>query len=262
MSSRFVLKKVSKKPKLNNSILIEGLPGIGNVARIATEYLIDKLKAKKYLEVYSSVFPNSVFINEDSTIEMPKLEVYCWKSKKKSQKDLVLVIGDVQPVDEEKSYLMCEEIINIGKELGAREIITLGGIGLSKVKGTPKVYGAVNNKKVTKKFQKYGVKFNGNKTVGLIVGAAGLLLGIGSLKGMDGVALLGETIAKPDYLGIKASRSILKVLQDYLDIKLTLKDLDKEIKEFEKGRDMREETDKKLMKMIMSSKKEDMYYIG
>ena len=41
------VKYVEKKPKLNNPILIEGLPGIGNVGKLAVEHLIEMTKAKK-----------------------------------------------------------------------------------------------------------------------------------------------------------------------------------------------------------------------
>ena len=39
---------VAKKPKLNNPIFIEGLPGIGNVGKLAVEHLIDSVKATKF----------------------------------------------------------------------------------------------------------------------------------------------------------------------------------------------------------------------
>ena len=39
--------QVGKKPKLNDPIFIEGLPGIGNVGKVVTDFLIDELKAKK-----------------------------------------------------------------------------------------------------------------------------------------------------------------------------------------------------------------------
>ena len=34
-------------PKLNNPLFIEGLPGIGNVGKIAVDFLVEELKAKK-----------------------------------------------------------------------------------------------------------------------------------------------------------------------------------------------------------------------
>ena len=45
---------VTDKPALNNAFLIEGLPGIGNVGKLAVNHLISALNAKKSLEIYSS----------------------------------------------------------------------------------------------------------------------------------------------------------------------------------------------------------------
>ena len=47
---------ISEKPELNNPILIEGLPGIGFVANIAALHLIKELKAKRFVQIFSSSF--------------------------------------------------------------------------------------------------------------------------------------------------------------------------------------------------------------
>ena len=51
---------ITDKPKLNNAILIEGLPGIGNVGKLAVSHLINVLNAKKSLEIYSSSLPRKL----------------------------------------------------------------------------------------------------------------------------------------------------------------------------------------------------------
>ena len=54
-----------KKPKLSNPVLIGGLPGIGNVGKIAADYLIDKFKMEKLADMFSQYFPPQVFIDEE-----------------------------------------------------------------------------------------------------------------------------------------------------------------------------------------------------
>ena len=48
--------KVYEKPKLENPVLLEGLPGIGFVANIAALHLIRELNAKAFAEIHSSAF--------------------------------------------------------------------------------------------------------------------------------------------------------------------------------------------------------------
>ena len=57
-----------KKPSLKSPILIEGLPGMGNVGKIAVDFLIEALEAEKFLDLDSYHLPNSVFIGEDGLI--------------------------------------------------------------------------------------------------------------------------------------------------------------------------------------------------
>ena len=55
-------------PKLDKPVLIEGLPGVGNVGKLAAEYLISKLEAKKMSSIYSKHFPPQVLIGETGVI--------------------------------------------------------------------------------------------------------------------------------------------------------------------------------------------------
>jgi uncharacterized protein (TIGR00162 family) len=228
--SKYII-KTKKIGKLKNPILIEGLPGIGNVARIAVDYLIHKLNAKEFATIYSYSFPNSVFLNEDSTVELPKVQLFYWKNKK--GRDLIFLTGDIQPPNEEDSYFLAEKILEISKKIGVREVITLGGIGMTGEPKESRVHGAVTDKKYINELKKFGVLMDGNGVVGAIVGAAGLLLGLGKLKGMKGISLLAETFAHPAYIGIKGSKSILQILSKYLNLKLDLNELDKEIHRIE-----------------------------
>jgi len=54
--------------QLNDAILLEGLPGVGNVGKLAATHLIEELKAKKCMEIYSSHFPPQVLIDDDGIV--------------------------------------------------------------------------------------------------------------------------------------------------------------------------------------------------
>ena len=63
------------KANLKNAILIEGLPGMGNVGKIAVDFLIDALDAKKVYEITSNRLPHCVFVNEENMVELPEIAV-------------------------------------------------------------------------------------------------------------------------------------------------------------------------------------------
>ena len=227
------IKLIGKKPKLNNTVLIEGLPGIGNVGKVAVDFMIDELGAVKLYDLFSYTFPHSVFVNENNLVELPSIEIYY--KKMKNGDDLLLLAGDVQPIDEVSCYEFSEKILDILQEYDGKEIITLGGIGLQSVPKKPKIYCTGNSQKIVDKYKKgtdVHEKLHG--VVGPIVGVSGLLLGLAEKRKIPSIAFLAETYGHPMYLGVKGAREILKILDKKLGLKIKLKDLDKEIKELEK----------------------------
>src|SRR3989338_3218801 len=102
--------KVGKTPKLVNPILIEGLPGIGNVGKVAVDFIIDELEAKKVFELFSYAMLHSVFVNEANLVELPSIAVY---HKKVRKQDLLFVAGDAQPIDERSTYDFSDAILKL-----------------------------------------------------------------------------------------------------------------------------------------------------
>ena len=220
-----------KAPKLRNPILIEGLPGIGNVGKIAVDFLIDELKAKKLYEITSFTFPHSVFVNEDNLVELPVIEIF-YKHFTRNR-DILLLGGDVQPIDEISSYEFSEKILDLLQKFKGYELITLGGIGLGEIPKKPKVYCTGNKKKIIDRYKSDLVNNKLYGVVGPIVGVSGLLLGLASRRNMEAISFLAETYGHPMYLGIKGAKEILRVLNKQLKLNIDINKLDKEIKDIE-----------------------------
>jgi len=220
-----------KKPKLKNPIFIEGLPGIGNVGKVVIDFIVDELGAEKIYEITSNTFPHSVFVNEENLVELPKIELFY---KRVNGNDLLLMGGDVQPIDEISSYDFSEKVLDLVEAFNTKEIITLGGIGLGEIPKKPKIYCTGNSKEMIKKYNGKKVQSKLYGVVGPIVGVSGLLLGLASKRKIDGVALLAETYGHPMYLGVKGAKEILGVLNDKLKLGIDVNKLEKEIAYIEK----------------------------
>ena len=230
--STWKIDQIGKKPKLNSPILIEGLPGIGNVGKVAIDFLIDELKAVKLYEITSYTFPHSVFVNEDNLVELPMIEIF-YKKYNGRRQDLILLSGDVQPIDEVSSYEFSDKVLDMVEEFKGKEVITLGGIGLAEIPKKPKVYCTGNNKKIVQKYKNGMVNDQLYGVVGPIVGVSGLLIGLAKRRKIDAISFLSETYGHPMYLGIKGAMEILKVLDKKLKLNLSMERLNKEIKEVE-----------------------------
>ncbi len=257
------------KPNLKNPIFIEGLPGIGHVGRISASYLVEELKAKKFAELVSSHFMHYVLLKQSSAVHLLKNEFYYYKAKGSSQRDLIILVGDSQSVDPEGHYEIAYKILEFVKKYGVKEMITLGGLGIGEAKEKPKVVGAVSHEGMDKKYKSYGIDFNTASKVGTIIGASGLLLGLGKLYDMKGLCLLGETTGYPILPDPKAAEEVLRVLSKILNLKIETAKLDKKIKEMEefirKMEDMQRKVVGQMMQQQMPQKKdgnEELSYIG
>jgi len=226
-----IIKYIENNPKLKDPIFIEGLPGIGNVGKLAVEHLIEITKAKKFAELYSKDFPPQVFINPDGTVKLVNNEFYYRKATKKNQRDLILLTGDYQGLSSKGQYDLVESILDVIQELGVKQMYTLGGYGLGHEIKDPKVLFATTDKHLVKIIKKYGAVFKKNEPGGGIIGASGLLLGLGKNRGLEGVCFMGET---PGYLvDPKSAKAVLKIVTKLTNIDIDFSRLEEKAKEIE-----------------------------
>ena len=244
-----------EKAKMKNPILIEGLPGIGLVGKIAADHIIHELKATQVAQLYSPHFPHQVIMQKNGVMRMIKNRFYHVKGKKN---DLLLLVGDVQAVTSEAQYEVTGKMLDYCQKKGVKLTITLGGYGTGKVPGVPRVFGIVSNKSMVETYKKYGIIFGESR--GSIIGAAGLLLGLGKLRNMPGVCLMGETHG--GFVDPKSAQSVLEVLCKILGIKVDAKKLDQRAKESEAfARKMEKEAMAAKGMMPLEHGKHDLSYI-
>ncbi len=228
------IKILEKPPKLKNPILIVGLPGVGNIGRVAVGYLISELKARKFADLYSRWFFPFVVLHDKSTVALLKNELHYYKAKGAKQRDMIFLVGDCQSLSPQGHYEVIEEVLSFVEKMGVKDILTIGGLATGEIDSAKKVVGAVSESRVTKKYSKYGIDFNAGEKVGYIVGAAGLMLGLGKERGMDGICLLGQTSGFPIVTDPKAAERTLDVLVKIFSLKIDMGKLEKKVEEMEK----------------------------
>ena len=108
MTRWIIQKKLDGNAKFKEPILVEGLPGIGNVGKIAVDFMIDSLKPNLLYKIHSHSFPHSVFLTENNQIELPSVNIFDYKAP---SRDILFLSGDVQPVEErEKSCMVAARL--------------------------------------------------------------------------------------------------------------------------------------------------------
>jgi len=223
---------VYEKPDIYDPVFIEGLPGIGLVGKLAAEHLIQELKAKKFAELYSPHFMHQVIVKKDSTVDLMRNEFYYWKSPDDEHRDLIIITGDTQvpPTDSYGHFEVVGKMLDFVEQFGTREIITMGGYQVPELEGEPRVLASFTDLETKEKYKHLPVVFREDEG-GAIVGAAGLLLGIGKLKGMRGACFLGESLGY--IVDAKAAKAVLSVVAQVLNLEIDMSALDERAKETE-----------------------------
>jgi len=258
--STWNIKELSKAPPMKAPILVEGLPGIGNVGKVAVDFIIDEIRAKKIAEFTSYSLPNSVFVNEENLVEMPAITLYY---KKVNNRDVLLLGGDIQPVDYVSCYTFSDLVLDIFQRYKGKEIVTLGGIALRSIPKAPRVFCTGNNKDAVQGYLKgTGVSNELYGLVGPINGVSGVLLGLAARRQISAVSLLAETYGHPLYLGVAGAREIIRVLDKKLKLNLDLDSLDKELEEVQKELGTRAVHGHAAVRKIATRMKGDTNYIG
>ena len=211
--------EISEKPKLNDPILIEGLPGIGFVANIAALHLINELKAKRFAEIVSASFQDFAVTTEGGGARSPINELYYYK-REDGGRDLILWYGNTQALTTFGQYELCGKVLDITQELGCRFVISIGGFKKDEVQTVPAIYSAATDQETLKEALDLGTKV----MVGHIFGIAGLLIGLGRLRNLKGFALLVDTLGM--YPDANAARYALTTLGKYLNLNIDLSKLD------------------------------------
>jgi uncharacterized protein (TIGR00162 family) len=226
MKETFITERV--KVELKNPILIEGLPGLGLVGKIATRYLIKQLSAKRFAYLYSPHFPYFVLVSRKGSVRLLRGTFCFWKNQS-GENDLVFFTGDSQAQTIEGQYEISDCILDFAEQHKVKIIVTLGGYRME-VKDKPKVMvAAANQELLNKALQAKAVLSSMGSP---IVGTAGLILGLACFKKIDALCLLGETRGYlPDP---KAAKSVLEVLKTMLGINVDLAGLDEEIAKSDK----------------------------
>ncbi|MEM3421954.1 MAG: proteasome assembly chaperone family protein [Candidatus Hadarchaeum sp.] len=243
------------KPRLKNPVLIGGLPGMGYVGKLAVEHLVAEIRAKKFAELYSPHFPHQAVVERNGLIRLPRNEFYWAKVDGRS---LVIWTGDAQSVTPEGHYEIVEKVLDFVEKLGVRQMFTLGGFATGKFsRAQPKVV-ALGDPELLRDVGPLGVSIE--KRGGPIIGAAGLLVGLGKLRRMPGVCLLGETHGM--LVDHRAAQAVLQVVLKVLGLNISLENLQQRARETEQ---MIERVQREIVsreEMMKKREEEESWYIG
>ena len=235
--------KVLEEVSLNNPIFIEGLPGVGHVGKLAVDHMVDELEATKFVEIYSPAFPPQVYVGENGIIEDMKNELYYYKTEDEDANDFIFLVGNCQALDTDRQYELCGSILDLVESKGARKIFT------------------ATDEETIEMLKEADITIR--SADGGIVGASGLFLALGRLRGMSGACVMGKT---PGYfIDAEAAEEVLVKLNQLTGLEVSTEELEQRAEETRqmilKAQQMEQEMMNRAMAQQQQSQ-EDLRYIG
>ncbi len=250
--------KVLEEIKLDNPIFVEALPGIGHVGKLAADHMIDELGATKFAELYSPHFPPQVFVGEEGIIENMVNEFYYLKSQEDDEQDYIILVGNSQALSPEGQYQLSADILDFVEQFGVKEMYTLGGLATGHPIEKSRVFGAATDVEIIETLKELDIEIR--SADGGIVGASGLLLGLGKLRKIKGACLMGET---PGYfIDAEAAEAILEKLASLLNIEINVDKLDERAEETRKMISKAQKMEQEMVNKNIGSAEDDLRYIG
>jgi proteasome assembly chaperone (PAC2) family protein len=225
------LVKISAKPKLKSPVMLAAWPGIGNVAMLVANYLLDKFEFKDLAEIDAQQFFDPIgVLSREHMIEAPQFpqsHFYYWKNKK-GEHDIILFIGDDQP--DFKIYDFAGCVLDFAASYGVERVYTCAA-AMTNIHFTeqPRVWAVATNKPLIEELKKYDLLQKGSIQ---IAGLNGLLLGLAKERKYNGICVMTEVPSQTSRMeNPMAALAILKTFMRLLDIEVDTKELAENAKE-------------------------------
>ena len=217
--------KITAKPKLKAPVMIAAWPGVGNVAMLLANYMLDKLDFKDLAEIDASLFFDPIgVLARDHIIETPQFpqsHFYYWKNKKGAH-DIILFVGDDQP--DVKIYDFAGCVLDFAQYYGVERVYTCAA-AMTNIHfiEQPKVWAVATNKLLLQELSKFELLQKGSIQ---IAGLNGLLLGLAKERDFNGVCVMTEVPSQTSRMeNPMAALAILKTFMRLLDIEIETKEL-------------------------------------
>ena len=207
---------------------------IGEVGIEALTYLRDKLGAEEFGQIVPYDFFNVPLTVKDGLVELqfPRSRLYSWENR--DGEDLILLIGEREP--NATRYEYANLLVQVAEQFAVERMYTVCAFP-SSVSHTvePRVFGVVNDAKLVKYLEQYGVNVVGERNLTSI---NALVLSLARQRGFQGIYLLVEVPAYGVKRGNpKSSRAVLKVLTTMLGIDIDMAELEERVSRAEEEMD-------------------------
>ncbi|MGM0591222.1 MAG: proteasome assembly chaperone family protein [Halobacteriota archaeon] len=227
--------------ELDSPAMVEGLPGVGLVGKIAADHLVDVFEMERYANVHCDALPKVTIYEEgDSSLRTP-VQLYA-----DADRDLLVLHSDI-PISSEAANEFATCMRRWFDEQHVLPIY-LSGLPRKKTAEVPSVYGVGVGAGVRRLAD---MEIHVPTETGLISGPTGALLSHAVENELDAIGLVVES--DPRFPDPEASRVVIKDgVEKLLDVEVPVADL---VEHAEEIRNAREQLAKQMQQADEESTK-------
>ena len=190
---------IRREVSLDEPFLVEGLPGVGLVGKIATDHLVDELDMTYFASIDCEGLPQVSIYREDERDLQPPVRLYA-----DEERDLVALQSDV-PVSPERAPEFTTGVTNWTAENDATPLFLSGRAHEKDADEIPAVYGVATGN-AGGMLDEYDIDVP--PETGVISGPTGALLNRAGREGIDAVGLIVQS--DPQFPDPEAARMLIE----------------------------------------------------
>ncbi|MHA1214959.1 MAG: PAC2 family protein [Candidatus Hodarchaeales archaeon] len=213
--------RLKEVPLSKPVIVIQGLPGMGLIGKIAASFLIKEYNGIEIARIFSSFFPPVVQIDSKKGLgRLARMEIYAITE---TTPNILILTGDAQPHDIGIIQVL-NDVLDYLIEQKAETVICLGGLRVQEE--GPEIAGFGYSEKMLEWLEEKGITLLKG---GEVTGAVGVLSALAAERNLTSYGLLGKlTLAGTDPI---ASKNLLKKIDELYSLGLKLEGMDESIEE-------------------------------
>lgn len=216
--------------------IIEAVPGVGNVGKLVVDGLIKKHPSRTLAWILHPDLPPHAVLGDKGLILPPRIEINSVILP--DDTNIITIGGDLQPMTAAGQFEVSEEILKLASENNTPQLLVLAGLtaGLE----DKQIHVICSDENVRRNLENNDIQVSKEQPKEGIIGIAGLIVSLSPIHKVPTVGLIADTV------GASADALAADRMASWIDAALNIP-LDLDL-------DMTEETAKKIMEKVNSSK--------
>ncbi len=201
------------------SMILEAVPGVGNIGKILVDGLIEKHPSRTIGWILHPDFPPHATMSDEGLIGPPRLDII--DVILPNGESVCIVTGVMQPMTAPGQFEVAESILRLASDSEASRLLVLAGLAAEP--DCRSIYAVCSDKGFRKTLEKEDILVSRSQPKGGMIGVAGMVLSLSTTLGVPTLGVIAETVgASSDVL---AADRMAKWIEQAFEVPLDL-DLD------------------------------------